>query len=342
MPDALLDVGNLGKTFRARRSFLSRSEREDVEAVRGASFDLERGASLGIVGESGSGKTTLARMLIGLEQPTEGRIVLDGRELSGRPSHRERKERARLIQMVFQDPYTSLDPRQSTASALDEVQREHFSRSAAERAARTAELLDAVGLGEREGRVLPRRLSGGQRQRAAIARALAGEPSLLILDEAVSALDVSIQAQILNLLGRLREEFGLTYVLISHDLAVVRQLSDHVVVMYQGRIVESGPVETILSEPRHPYTQRLLASVPRPGMGLERRTTGLLDTVTTGCRFRARCEFAFERCEEEPKLLVVDHEHDARCWLVDGGSEPAAGAGVSDKNSRKRSNGPRA
>jgi oligopeptide transport system ATP-binding protein len=311
----LLVVEELEKTFHVRREF-SR-EREEVHAVRRASFSLESGGALGIVGESGSGKTTIARMLVGLEPPTSGRIALEGAELSARPSRAERLARGRVVQIVFQDPYTSLDPHQSVRRALDEVQSVHFTRGKSERSARTLELLDAVGLGEKEARSLPRELSGGQRQRAAIARALAAEPKVLILDEAVSALDVSIQAQILNLLADLRREFRLTYILISHDLTVVRQVADQVLVVYRGRVVEVGPVETILSTPLHPYTRRLLESVPRPGMALARRPAPL-DVEDLGCLFRQRCPHAYEPCSEEPELIEVDRSHAARCWLQHG------------------------
>jgi len=262
MPEApQFEVRELCKNFRRARR--KGQEGDDFAAVCDVSFSLERQDSLGIVGESGSGKTTLARMLVGLEVPSSGQIVLHGEELSARPDTAERRRRARAVQIVFQDPYTSLDPRQTVGSTLEEVQRQHFSRSAEERRRRSGELLEEVGLAEQHAASLPRRLSGGQRQRVAIARALAAEPELIILDEAVSALDVSIQAQILNLLAQLRRERSLTFILISHDLAVVRQLSDQVMVMFQGRAVEQGPVEKVLSAPANEYTKRLLASVPR-------------------------------------------------------------------------------
>ncbi len=318
-----LAVERLAKTFRLRRMLFGGGQTE-VHAVRDVSFALEPGASIGIVGESGSGKTTIARMLVGLEAPTGGKIVLEGEELRPRPTRAERLRRSRVVQIVFQDPYTSLDPRQSVRRALEEIQRVHFDgRAKAERDARTGELLDAVGLGEKEARALPRELSGGQRQRAAIARALSAEPRILVLDEAVSALDVSIQAQILNLLADLRHELGLAYVLISHDLAVVRQVADEVLVMYRGRAVETGPVETILHSPRHPYTQKLLESVPRPGMRLAREPASLA-ADEEGCLFRNRCPYAFERCLEEPELLELDAAHAARCWLVSNGKERSA------------------
>ena len=263
-PVVQLEVRELSKTFASRRD-ARRDDAGGFAAVSHVSFSLPRRGSFGIVGESGSGKTTVARMIVGLEAPSSGEILFEGEPLSPRPDATERGRRARAIQIVFQDPYTSLDPRQTVGATLDEVQRQHFSRSADDRLRRTRELLDEVGLGEKLTGTLPRQLSGGQRQRVAIARALAAEPRIVILDEAVSALDVSIQAQILNMLARLRRERALAYILISHDLAVVRQLSDEVLVMHRGQAIERGPVETILSTPSDPYTRRLLASVPRPG-----------------------------------------------------------------------------
>jgi peptide/nickel transport system ATP-binding protein len=223
--------------------------------------------------------------------------------------------RSRVIQIVFQDPYTSLDPRQTVRNALDEIQRVIFERTRNDRRARTGELLEQVGLGEKEARALPRELSGGQRQRVAIARALAAEPEILILDEAVSALDVSIQAQILNLLADLRDQLDLAYLVISHDLAVVRQIADDVLVMYRGRAVEMGPVDRILASPRHPYTRRLLESVPRAGMVLKRQPALLVEHAD-GCLFRDRCEYAHEHCLTEPDLIPIEEGHVARCCLV--------------------------
>ncbi|MFG2821421.1 ABC transporter ATP-binding protein [Kitasatospora sp. NPDC048365] len=252
-PSGLL-VSGLGKRFGPHT------------AVDDVSFILPPGGSLGIVGESGCGKTTTARMLVGLETPDTGTVLLDGRDRSARPRGRaERLARAREIQMVFQDPYLSLDPRITVRDCVEEVLRLHSPLSAAARRDRAADLLDRVGLGEREAAALPRRLSGGQRQRVAIARALAAEPKVLILDEAVAALDVSIQAQILDLLAGIRRDTGLSFLFVSHDLAVVRHLTDRICVLRAGRVVESGATEAVLSNPRHPYTRLLLASVPRPG-----------------------------------------------------------------------------
>jgi oligopeptide transport system ATP-binding protein len=310
----VLQVEGLQKVFTSSRGVGSRRTTRELEAVSDVSFELQRGGSLGIVGESGSGKTTIAKMLMGIETPTAGRIVLDGVELVAPSGSKGQRTRARLIQMVFQDPYTSLDPRQSVGAGIDEIQRVHFDRTQAERAERVTEVLEAVGLGERHAQSVPRKLSGGQRQRVAIARAIATEPRVLILDEAVSALDVSVQAQILNLLASLRKSLDLSYLMISHDLAVVRQVSDECLVMFRGRIVERADVSEVLVEPRHPYTQRLIASVPRPNMTLKVRTDDAEPPVTTGCLFRSQCPAAHERCIEEPPAFLVRPHHEARCW----------------------------
>jgi oligopeptide transport system ATP-binding protein len=311
--EPLLEVARLSKTYGGRPRFLNGS-RTAVEAVREVSFTLARGGSLGIVGESGSGKTTVARILMGLERPSSGSVRIDGVELGASQQARSHRARARLIQMVFQDPYRSLDPRQRVGQGLDEIQRLHFARSAAERRRRTTELLEAVGLSERDSRAVPRALSGGQRQRVAIARALAPEPAILVLDEAVSALDVSIQAQILNLLAELRTRLGLSYLVISHDLAVLRQVADTCLVIYRGTVVESGAIDEILTAPEHPYTQRLLASVPRPGMALELVTTGERQEAATGCVYRGRCVHAYDRCSAEPALIEHAAGHSVACW----------------------------
>jgi len=287
-----------------------------THAVKDVSFTVSVGTALGIVGESGSGKTTVARMIVGAETPTSGEILIAGEKSTPRRHHNHRLRLARQVQMVFQDPYTSLDPRQSPRQSLDEVQRVHFKRSSRERSSRGSELLDAVGLGEREMRAAPRDLSGGQRQRAAIARALAAEPRLLVLDEALSALDVSVQAQILNLLTDLRSQFNLTYILISHDLAVIRQLCDGALVMYRGEEMESGPVDAVLDQPKHPYTMRLLESIPRPGMPLPIRSADLR-VESGGCAFRTRCPHAIATCSEVPPLMAVGAQHAARCWLAE-------------------------
>ena len=249
-----------------------RKEFGELVAVDDVSLTVPDGGSVAIVGESGSGKTTIAKMIVGLERPTAGTITACGRDRS-HPARgsAERRRRGGEVQIVFQDPYSSLDPRQSPARSIDEVLRLHHRGDREQRTARVRELGDMVGLDERQLHALPRNLSGGQRQRVAIARALAAEPTLLILDESVAALDVSIQAQVLNLLADIRDETGISYLLISHDLAVVRQLTQHTLVMRRGRVVEEGPTGEVLDNPRDDYTRLLRSSVPRPGWKPVRR-----------------------------------------------------------------------
>jgi ABC-type glutathione transport system ATPase component len=267
--DAVIEVEGLRKEF------------GPLVAVDDVTFRVDEGRSLAVVGESGSGKTTVARMIVGLERPTAGTIRALGRDRSTPArSTGERRQRGAEVQIVFQDPYSSLDPRQTVAGSIDEVLRLHQGGSRDERRTRVQELCELVGLDERQSRALPRRLSGGQRQRVAIARALAAEPRVLILDESVAALDVSIQAQVLNLLADIRARTGVSYILISHDLAVVRQLTDDCVVMQRGRIVERGPSGQVLDDPQDPYTQLLRASVPGPGWKPTRRSRAVPETET--------------------------------------------------------------
>ncbi|MEU6676498.1 ABC transporter ATP-binding protein [Streptomyces sp. NPDC046925] len=252
MPEHALEAVGLHRTF------------GHVRAVDDVSFTLPEGGSLGIVGESGSGKTTAARIVVGLERADAGQVLVRGKVRGARSRGRaERLARAREVQMVFQDPYLSLDPRTSVEGVLSETLRLHFPGTDHDR--RVSELLDQVGLGTRAAEARPRQLSGGQRQRVAIARALAVEPAVLVLDEAVAALDVSVQAQILNLLADIREQTRIGYLFITHDLGVVRCVTDDVIVMRTGRIVESGRTAEVLAAPQHPYTRLLLESVPRPG-----------------------------------------------------------------------------
>ncbi len=256
----LLEVKHLSKTFQLRSGLLGRAM--PLPAVSDVNFEVPPNASVAIVGETGSGKTTVARMIVGLETPTSGEIWVDGDQLPVRPNLKQRRERARLMQMVFQNPFLSLDARQPIGSGIAEVLLHHGAVEKPKIEMRVTELLDAVGLSERLGRSRPRQLSGGQCQRAAIARALAAEPKMLVLDEPVSALDVSTQAQILNLLADLRDQFGIGVLMISHDLALVRHISDDVVVMHRGKVVEAGTVQEVLDSPRDPYTQQLLAAIP--------------------------------------------------------------------------------
>jgi ABC-type glutathione transport system ATPase component len=266
MTQSVLDVQSLRKVFRPR------GRGQDFIAVDDISFTVPTGGSLAIVGESGSGKTTTARMIVGLEDPTSGRITIEGRDYSRRTHRRcERRTRGGLVQMVFQDPNSSLDPRLSVRSCLTDVIRlhDHLDRRRAQE--RVEELLDQVALDRKYASSLPSELSGGQRQRVAIARALAARPTVLVLDEAVAALDVSIQAQVIALLDRLRTEHGITYVFVSHDLGVVKRLCDTVVVMRNGMVVERGAVTQVLAGPQHPYTRGLIDSIPRPGWKPQRR-----------------------------------------------------------------------
>jgi len=255
-----LKVEGLRKDFRLRSGFLGRSS--ILTAVKDVTFEVPASGSLAIVGETGSGKTTVARIIVGLEAATSGVVTADGFVLSPRPGPEERRHRARMMQMVFQNPVLSLDPRQSIGRAIHEVVAFHQLRAPSQCDERVRALLAAVGLDARLESSRPQNLSGGQCQRAAIARALAAEPQLLVLDEPVSALDVSTQAQILNLLADLKEHLGISLLTISHDLALVRQLADDVVVMCQGEMVESGTVDDVLSNPQHVYTRRLVEAVP--------------------------------------------------------------------------------
>ncbi len=262
MTQPILEVTNLSKRFAVPGG-------GEVAAVDDVSFSLAAGGALAIVGESGSGKSTTVRIVAGLETPTSGTVRLDGAVTAG-AGRRARRAPAAAVQMVFQDPYGSFDPRQRIGPALEEgMRRQHIPREV--RQERIAELLDQVGLDERHARSLPRELSGGQRQRAAIARALSLDPRIVVLDESLSALDVSVQAQVLNLLIDLRERSGIAYLFVAHDLAVVRQLCDDCVVMHRGRIVEAGTTASILDEPREEYTRCLIDSIPRPGWRPARR-----------------------------------------------------------------------
>ena len=315
----LLRVRHLQKHFRRRRDL--------VRAVDGVSFDLERGETLGLVGESGCGKSTTARTLVGLHRATAGSVELDGTDLTTLTPRAWRPFRRR-IQMVFQDPYGSLDPRMTVGSILAEPLRIHASSKPRERALRTLALLDAVGLDPRHRNRYPHEFSGGQRQRGGNARALALEPEILLLDEPGSALDVSIQSQILNLLVELRERFSLTYLFIAHDLAVVRALCSRVAVMYLGRIVEEAPRDALFDEPRHPYTRALLSAVPIPDPAREASRERIVLTgdvpspaaVPPGCAFHPRCpdrsRVPGKRCESDrPELEAHPDSRRVACHL---------------------------
>jgi len=316
----LMRLDTLRKTYRLRRSLRDRFAGIDraVTAVDGVSLTIQRGSILGLVGESGCGKSTLAQMLVGLLAPSSGAIEYDGADLGALSGEAWRTYR-RGVQMVFQDTASSLNPRKRIRTILLEAVTARGLRGA-NRLARVESLLGQVGLDPQLLGRYPHELSGGQRQRVGIARALAMEPSLLVADEPVSSLDVSLQGQIINLLRELNETLGLTIVLISHDLAVVARVCDVIAVMYAGRVVESGVPSQVLTAPAHPYTQALLDAVPR---GLERR--GRARTVLPveqgetpgGCKFRRRCLSAVARCAEvDPSLAPVGPGHDAACLLI--------------------------
>lgn len=309
-----LRIENLSKTFDVGRQLFG-PPRAQVRAVRPLSLTVQTGETLGIVGESGCGKSTLARMLVGLEPPTTGTIEIEGRAFD----NADPAAFGRMIQYVFQDPISSLNPRKSIRAIMEAPLRQLHGMDRAARAARISEIFASVNLRETFLDRFPHEFSGGQAQRIGVARALAAAPRILVLDEPVSALDVSVQAQVLNLLARLREEFNLTYLFISHDLAVVEAVSDRVAVMYFGSVVEIGSARRIFTAPRHPYTKLLADSAPvvgRPLSAPEGKDTDLPDPLNppTGCAFAARCPRASDLCRrEEPALRQMQEDQFAAC-----------------------------
>ncbi|MFE2931581.1 ABC transporter ATP-binding protein [Streptomyces sp. NPDC059278] len=311
--DPILEVRDLVKHYPLTQGILIKKQIGAVKAVDGVSFDLTAGETLGIVGESGCGKSTVAKMLVHLEEPTAGAIRYKGEDIT-KLSGRALKAVRRNIQMVFQDPYTSLNPRMTVGDIIGEPYEIHPEVAPkGDRRRKVQDLLDVVGLNPEYINRYPHQFSGGQRQRIGIARGLALNPEIIVADEPVSALDVSVQAQVVNLLDRLQAEFGLSYVFIAHDLSIVRHISDRVGVMYLGRIVEIGSDEQIYDHPTHPYTQALLSAVPVPDpTAREHRERIILHgdvpspaNPPSGCRFRTRCWKAQERCELEVPLLAV-------------------------------------
>jgi oligopeptide/dipeptide ABC transporter ATP-binding protein len=316
--EPILAVENLSRHFAARRGIVFGRSTGTVRAVDGITFSVDHGETLALVGESGCGKSTTARLVLRLIEPTTGTIRFEGTEIQNLRGEPLRALRRRM-QIVFQDPFASLNPRMTVGQVLEEPLIVHRLGDATWRRARVEELLGVVGLAAYHARRYPHEFSGGQRQRIGIARALAVEPALIVCDEPVSALDVSIQAQVVNLLRDLQRRLGLAYLFIAHDLAVVKHVADRVAVMYLGQIVEIGPKQALFSDPRHPYTRTLLAAIPRPDPHRERSGTAgnaaNLDVPNpmnppSGCRFHTRCPHVIDRCRSEapgPTKWTADH-----------------------------------
>jgi oligopeptide/dipeptide ABC transporter ATP-binding protein len=316
----LLEVDALVKHYPGRKRLLGKSGGK-VQAVDGVSFTLGRSETLGLVGETGCGKSTVGRCIVRLVQPSAGRVLLDGKRIDDLPADAMRDAR-RELQIVFQDPYSSLNPRMNAGDIVGEPLRNYGLAAGAALKSRVAELFDRVGLRPEQMARKPHEFSGGQRQRIGIARALALKPKLIVCDEPVSALDVSVQAQVINLLEDLKAEFGMSYLFIAHDLAVVEHISDRVAVMYLGKLVEIAPKKELFARPLHPYTEALLSAAPRPDPVTRRRRIVLKGDVPspisppTGCRFHTRCPIAEARCTaEEPMPRESAPGHWVACHL---------------------------
>ena len=312
----LLEVKNLKKYFKTPKGML--------HAVDDVSFTIDRGRTLGVVGESGCGKSTTGRAILRLIEPTAGEVIFNGEDIT-----KKNKEQMRLLrremQLIFQDPYASLDPRKTVSEIIGEpLKLQKLIPDAKKRAERVHELMEVVGLADRLINTYPHELDGGRRQRIGIARALAMEPKLIICDEPVSALDVSIQAQILNLMQDLQEQMGLTYIFITHDLSVVNHFANDIAVMYLGQLIEKAPSVTLFDNPVHPYTKALLSAIPVPSLRKKRQRVMLKGEISSpinpkpGCRFAVRCPYATDRCRtEEPKLVEIEKDHFVACHLTE-------------------------
>ena len=316
MSNPLLQVEHLKKYFKTPSGLL--------HAVDDVSFTLEAGKTLGVVGESGCGKSTLGRTIIRLQEPTSGSVFFDGKDVSGL-NRQQLWEQRRQMQMIFQDPFSSLNPRMTISQAIEEpLALYHICPDRVSRQKRVAELMDTVGLARRLYNTYPHELDGGRRQRIGIARALALNPRFIVCDEPVSALDVSIQAQILNLMQDLQKELDLTYMFITHDLSVVYHISDEIMVMYLGQVIEKAPTEKLFANPVHPYTQALLSAIPVPSIHNRRERILMTGELTSPidplpeCRFANRCRFATGKCREsEPQLREIEPGHFVSCFLCE-------------------------
>ena len=318
MSNVLLEVKDLKKYYKVPKGML--------HAVDGVSFNLEKGKTLGIVGESGCGKTTIGRAILRLVEPTSGSVIFDGVDIL-KLNKQEMRHMRRNMQLIFQDPFSSLNPRKTITQTIEEpIILANMIPDPDKRFMRVMELMDTVGLAERLVNTYPHELDGGRRQRIGIARALAMNPKFIICDEPVSALDVSIQAQILNLMKKIQREMGLTYIFITHNLAVVNHFSDDITVMYLGRLIEKAPSETLFANPLHPYTQALLSAIPVPRIHNRPERLLLRGEITSPinpepiCRFANRCNYAMPICsKEEPCLIEVEPDHFVACHIVKRG-----------------------
>ena len=316
MANKILEVKNLKKYFATPKGML--------HAVDDVTFTIEEGKTLGVVGESGCGKSTTGRAILRLHEPTSGEVIFNGEDILKKDANEMRLLR-RQMQLIFQDPYASLDPRNTVSEIIGEpLKLQKIIPDKAKRMEKVYELMETVGLAERLVNTYPHELDGGRRQRIGIARALAMEPKFIVCDEPVSALDVSIQAQILNLMQDLQEQMGLTYMFITHDLSVVHHFADDIAVMYLGQLIEKAPSGMLFDKPTHPYTQALLSAIPVPSLNKKRERILLKGEITSpinpkpGCRFAARCPYATDRCRsEEPKLKEIEPNHFVACHLCD-------------------------
>ncbi len=316
MSEVLLDVKGLKKYFPTKRGLL--------HAVDDVTFTIDKGKTLGVVGESGCGKSTTGRTILRLLEPTGGSVLFEGEDVA-KLNSAELRHKRKEMQIIFQDPFSSLNPRKTVSQTIAEpLQLHHIIDDKQKRLEKVLEIMETVGLAERYVNTYPHELDGGRRQRIGIARALALDPKFIVCDEPVSALDVSIQAQILNLMNEIQEERGLTYMFITHDLSVVNHFSDDIAVMYLGKLIEKAPSEVLFSNPVHPYTQALLSAIPIPKLGAKKERILLKGEITSPinpqpvCRFANRCAYATDRCRsEEPQLREIETGHFVSCFLTE-------------------------